>query len=75
LGEFPYPAPHFHANPEGPDLLQFEGRLLANQLALIPHRVLMNLSRFHRDLLTVEGDLTVRRPAPWIFIRVKVAER
>jgi hypothetical protein len=45
-----------------------------DQLALILRVVMMNLCRFQLDPLTVEGDFTVRRPAPWTFFRVKVAD-
>ena len=59
-GDFLQPALNFRASPDGPDLLQFEGRLLADQLPPIPRVAMMNLCRFLRDLLTAEGDLKVR---------------
>jgi len=34
-----------------------------------------NLCRFHRDLLSVEGDFTVRRPSARTFILVNIAKR
>ena len=58
----------------GADFLQFEGRLLANQLALVPRVVMMNPCRFHRDLHSVEGDPTVRRPPGRTFILIKLTE-
>jgi hypothetical protein len=39
--EFPKPALHLEAKPDGPDFPQFEGRLLADRLALVPRVVMM----------------------------------
>jgi hypothetical protein len=58
--EFSQPALQLKSNPDGPDLLQLEGRFLADQLSLVPCLVMMNLCLFHRDLLSVEGDSTLR---------------
>ena len=52
-GEFSQSALHLQANPDAPNLLQLERRLLPNQLAFVPRSVMMKLCRFHRDLLSV----------------------
>jgi hypothetical protein len=73
--EFPQPALQLQSNPDGPDLPQCEGCPLADQVPLVPCLVMMNLCRFRRDLLSVEGDSTVCRPPAPTSIEVKVADQ
>ena len=59
--QFSQPSLHLQADPDSPDLLELEQRLLSDQLAFVPGFVpLNNMGAFHRDLLSVEGDLTLR---------------
>ena len=73
-GEFSQAALHLQANPDAPNRLQLERCLLPDQLALVPRVVMTNLCRFHRDLHSVEGDRTLRRPPARAFIGVKVVD-
>src|SRR6266496_2363254 len=71
-GEFSQPPLHLQTHPNGPNLPQFEGRLLTDQLALVPRGVVLNDMRsFHGDLLLVEGDSTLRGSSMLSFIFVK----
>ena len=55
------PSLHLEANSNRPDLLELERHLLADQLTFVPRCVaLSNMDGFHRDLLSVEGDPTLR---------------
>src|SRR5262245_25707320 len=57
------PSLHLEPNSNRPDLLEFERCLLADQLTFVPRCVaLSNMEAFHRDLLSVERDPTLRRP-------------